>query len=204
MSDPVLHRRPLVAEILKDASDDLLVVAGLGQACYDTAAAGDRPRNFPLWGAMGGAAMIGLGLALAQPSKRVLVLTGDGEMLMGVGSFASIAAKQPANLAIGILDNERFGETGDQATHTAPRDGGPLKRGSGADLAAMAAACGVGDVGTVRTQAEVADAIRALLSAPGPVVRVLKVISEKLPFTLPPKDGAHLKERFRQAVLGHL
>ncbi len=85
----------MVAALLRDPGD-LLVVTGLGAPSYDAAAAGDRPLNFYLWGAMGGAAMVGLGLALAQPSRRVLVLTGDGEMLMGMGSLATIAAAAPA------------------------------------------------------------------------------------------------------------
>ena len=91
------------------------MVAGLGSTAWDVTAAGDRPLNFPLWGAMGGAAMLGLGLALAQPARRVLVMTGDGELLMGLGSLATIAVQRPPNLAIVVFDNERYGETGMQA-----------------------------------------------------------------------------------------
>src|SRR5476651_1020246 len=145
MSEGTLDRRAVVAELLRDPGD-LLVVTGLGSTTYDAGAAGDRPLNFYLWGAMGGAAMIGLGLALAQPSRRVLVLTGDGEMLMGLGSLASIAALRPANLAIAVLDNGRFGETGQQPSHTA----------LGADLAAVAAACGWGATVIVDEMAAVA------------------------------------------------
>ena len=105
------------ARLLADPGD-LLVVAGLGSTAWDVTAAGDRPLNFPLWGAMGGAAMIGLGLALAQPQRRVLVITGDGELLMGLGSLATIGVQRPPNLAIVVFDNERYGETGMQATHT--------------------------------------------------------------------------------------
>ena len=98
---------------------ELLVVAGLGSTAWDITAAGDSPLSFPMWGAMGQAAMMGLGLALAQPQRRVLVITGDGEMLMGLGSLATIGVQQPANLSIVVIDNERYGETGMQATHTA-------------------------------------------------------------------------------------
>ncbi|WP_436784627.1 thiamine pyrophosphate-dependent enzyme, partial [Streptomyces sp. URMC 126] len=91
--------------LLRDRGD-LLVVTGLGSPTYDVAAAGDHPRNFYLWGAMGGAAMVGLGLALAQPTTPVLVVTGDGEMLMGLGGLATIAAKNPPNLSVAVLDNE--------------------------------------------------------------------------------------------------
>ena len=113
----MLDRRELVRRLLVDRGD-LLVVSGLGSATYDVAAAGDHPLNFYLWGAMGGTAMIGLGLALAQPQKRVAVLTGDGDMLMGFGSLATIGVKQPKNLAIVVLDNAHYGETGMQASHT--------------------------------------------------------------------------------------
>ena len=113
-NEGTLDRRAVVAELVRDPGE-LLVVSGLGSATYDVGAAGDRPLNFYLWGAMGGAAMIGLGLALAQPRRHVLVLTGDGEMLMGMGALASIAAAKPPNLAIAVLDNARFGETGRSA-----------------------------------------------------------------------------------------
>src|SRR6266545_976614 len=114
-SGGLLHRRAVVAELLRDRGD-LLVIAGLGAPNWDVTAAGDHPNNFPLWGAMGAASMIGLGLALAQPKRKVLVITGDGEMLMNVGSLASIAVEAPKNLTIAVLDNERFGETGMQKT----------------------------------------------------------------------------------------
>ena len=123
---------------------DLLVIAGLGAPNWDVSAAGDHPNNFPLWGAMGGASMIGLGLALAQPKRKVLVITGDGEMLMNVGSLASIAVEAPKNLTIAVLDNERFGETGMQKTPTA----------FGVDLAAIATACGIRTSRIVRTMAQ--------------------------------------------------
>ena len=111
----------LVANCLWALRDrnDLLVVAGLGAPNWDISAAGDSPNNFPLWGAMGAAAMLGFGLAIAQPERRVLVITGDGEMLMSVGALATIAVQNPPNLTIAVLDNERFGETGMQKTHTA-------------------------------------------------------------------------------------
>ena len=112
---------------------DALVVSGLGSTTYDVFAAGDRDRNFYLWGAMGGATSIGLGLALAQPDKPVVVITGDGEQLMGIGSLATIAAKQPPNLTIVVLDNGHYGETGMQPSHTS----------LGTDLVAVAGGFGI-------------------------------------------------------------
>ena len=192
MTAPTIHRRPLVARLLDGRDDRLLVVTGLGTPTYDAAAAGDDPRTFFLWGAMGGATMIGLGLALAQPDKRVLVLAGDGEMLMAVGSLATVAMKRPANLAVVVLDNEHFGETGMQPTPTH----------AGVDLAGMAAAAGWAKTMTARSDADVPALVDAARNAPGPVFAVAKIVAEKLPFVLPPKDGALLKDRFRQAVLG--
>ena len=186
-----LRRREVAGRLLADPGD-LLVVAGLGSTAWDVTAAGDRPLNFPLWGAMGGAAMIGLGLALAQPERRVLVITGDGELLMGMGSLATIAVQRPANLALVVFDNERYGETGMQATHTA----------HGADLAAVAAGCGFPLTGTLRAATELETTLQVIRTAPGPVLYVAKVRAEPLAFALPPKDGAYLKDRFRRALLG--
>jgi len=130
-SSATLQRRPLVKEILKGADDNLLVIGGLGSSNWDITDAGDRPLNMPLWGAMGGAVPMGLGLALAQPAKRVLVITGDADLMMTVSALATVAAQQPENLAICVLDNEKFGETGNQASHTSPRNNGPTNSGAG-------------------------------------------------------------------------
>ncbi len=186
-----LRRRRVVEFLLADRGD-LLVVAGLGAPCWDVTAAGDHALTFPLWGAMGSAALIGLGLALAQPARRVLVITGDGEMLMGLGGLATIAVQAPENLAIAVLDNERYGETGMQATHTA----------FGVDLAAVAAAAGLPVTGTVDDAAGLGAAVAELLGAQGPVFFTIKVRAEDMPLVLPPRDGVHLKNRFRRALLG--
>ncbi len=186
-----LRRRDVVKALLAERGD-ALVVAGLGAPAWDVTAAGDHALSFPLWGAMGGAAMVGLGLALAQPARRVLVVTGDGEMLMALGSLATVAAQAPRNLAIVVLDNERYGETGMQATHTA----------WGVDLAAVAAGAGLPVAETVMETAELDAAIAKVRTAPGPVFVTVKVRAETLPLVLPPRDGAYLKDRFRTALLG--
>lgn len=202
MSKPTLQRRPLAKKILEGADDNLLVLAGLGSANWDITNAGDRPLNMPLWGAMGATVAMGLGLALAQPTKRVLVITGDGDMLMGMGSLATVATQQPDNLAICVFDNEKFGETGNQATHTSPRNNGPTESGAGTDLSLIARGCGIADSSIVRDQSEVAQLVKDLRTKVGPIFRVVKVMVEKLDFVMPPQDGAHLKDRFRQALLG--
>ncbi len=185
-------RRRDVAKTLVAKRGRLLVVAGLGAPAWDLTAAGDNDLNFPLWGAMGGAAMIGLGLALAQPKRRVLVVTGDGEMLMGLGALATIAVQRPKNLAVVVFDNEHYGETGMQLTHTA----------HDVDLEAVARAAGIGAAGTVRDARGLKKALPAILNAPGPVFYDIKVRAETLDFVLPPKDGRVLKDRFRKALLG--
>jgi thiamine pyrophosphate-dependent acetolactate synthase large subunit-like protein len=186
-NDGTLDRRVVVAELMRDPGD-LLVVTGLGAATYDVGATGDRPLNFYLWGAMGGAAMIGLGIALAQPERRVLVVTGDGEQLMGMGALATIAASGARNLAIAVLDNGRYGETGSQFSHT----------GLGADLAAVATACGWQSVATARDMNEVA-ALRSRLRQES-LFAVLRISAEEKPRHLPPRDGAYLADRFRRAL----
>jgi len=185
-------RRRAVVRALLERRGAALVIAGLGAPAWDVAAAGDGPLDFPLWGAMGGAVPMGLGLALAQPGRRVIVITGDGEMLMGLGALATVAARAPANLAIMVLDNERYGETGMQETHTA----------RGVDLARIAAGAGFPIAGTVRDEAGLAAALDAVLAAPGPVFQAIKLRAETPPRALPPREAVHLKTRFRLALLG--
>jgi thiamine pyrophosphate-dependent acetolactate synthase large subunit-like protein len=185
-----LERRAAMATLVADRSADLLIVPGLGSTTWDLAAAGDDPRNFYLWGAMGGAAMIGLGLALAQPQKRVAVITGDGEMLMGLGALATIGVARPPNLAVIVFDNGVYGETGMQPSHTQ----------AGVDLAAMAHGAGFSACLDVTDE----PALRALATR-------LKDFEETLfarvaieandpPRVLPERDGVAIKRRFRAAL----
>jgi thiamine pyrophosphate-dependent acetolactate synthase large subunit-like protein len=188
-----LHRRDLVKELVKGRGKDTLMLSGLGSPCWDLTSAGDMAENFYIWGAMGGAAMIGYGVARMQPQKRVVVLTGDGEMLMGMGAFATIANHPVRNLAIVVLDNGRFGETGGQKTHTAA---------GVTDLAGIAKASGIATTATVSQESEIAKLKELVFKTPGPVVAVAKVRYEKLKFVLPANSGSYLKDRFRNAVLG--
>ena len=201
MRDARLDRRALVAGIL-DRRGDAAVVAGLGSPAWDCHAAGDSPLNFYFWGAMGGAAMLGLGVALARPTRRVLVVTGDAEMLMGVGSLAAIAAQAPSNLALLVLDNEAFGETGRQAGLTAKNT----------DIAAIARGAGIASAFTVggevrgrgrgRTSGTDVEALAAtLFEQEGPVLCVAKVaLSAESSGSYPPRDGVLLQTRFRAAL----
>ncbi|MEM8790684.1 MAG: thiamine pyrophosphate-dependent enzyme [Pseudomonadota bacterium] len=182
-----MDRRAAVAKLLA-AREGALVVTGLGSPSYDVHAHADSDDNYYLWGAMGGAALVGLGLAQAQPDRRVMVITGDGEMLMALGALATIAVARPANLDIIVLDNQHFGETGMQGSHT----------GMGVDLAAVAAASGFAST-RVLTRLDEIDGLCARLigAADGPRLFVLKVEAKNLPRSLPPRDATFIKTRFR-------
>jgi len=182
-----LARRDAIAALLRNRKD-MLVVSGLGSPTYDVHSVGDRDDNYYLWGAMGGAALVGLGLAQAQPDKRVLVITGDGEQLMAFGSLATIVAAKPRNLDIVVIDNHHYGETGMQASHT----------GHGIDFDKVAAACGFASTRTVRTLQEVEDLAKTLrVLSQGPRFFVIKVAAENPPRSLPSRDAVYIKNRFR-------
>ena len=186
-----LDRRDLARAVLSERGD-LLCVAGLGAPAWDITAVGDTPQNLPLWGGMGGAAMIGLGLALAQPTRPVLVITGDGEMLMGIGALATIAVQAPPNLSILVQDNEHYGETGGQETATR----------HGVDLVAMAKGAGIRDARLITTMDQVAPFRAAAHAKAGLVFAVAKIDAASKPLVLPPREGALLQARMREAILG--
>jgi thiamine pyrophosphate-dependent acetolactate synthase large subunit-like protein len=185
-----LERRAAMAKLLADRGDDLLLVPGLGSTVWDAAAVGDNDRNFYLWGAMGGAAMIGLGLALAQPKKRVAVITGDGEMLMGIGSLATIAIQKPANLAIVVFDNGAYGETGMQPSHTQ----------RGVDLLTVARACGIANCLDVRDEAALRELTARLKRLRETLFARVLIEAAEPPRVLPERDGIALKRRFRASL----
>lgn len=183
-----MDRRAAVKTLLEDRGD-LLVVTGLGSPSYDAFAAGEHDGNFYLWGAMGGAALVGLGLALAQPSRPVLVLTGDGEAMMGVGGLATIGVSRPGNLTVAVLDNGHFGETGMQRSHS----------GLGVRMDLMAEASGFAAAEVVSDIAAVA-AYRPRLQdlSAGPRFVRLRIAPGNPERALPPRDGVFVKNRFRQ------
>jgi thiamine pyrophosphate-dependent acetolactate synthase large subunit-like protein len=186
----LLDRRSVVGSLLTERKD-AIVVGGLGASTYDIAAAGDSDRNFYLWGAMGGAVMIGLGIALAQPKLPVVVITGDGEMLMGMGSLATVGLQQPKNFSIVVLDNEVYGETGGQASHTAAT----------ADLVGVARSCGISDARTLSTMAEI-EAFASSMHhiANGPRFASIKIDSANLERVLSSRDGQYTVTRIRGAL----
>ena len=186
----LLERRSVVSALLHGRKD-AIVVGGLGASTYDIAAAGDHDRNFYLWGAMGGAVMIGLGVALAQPKLPVVVITGDGEMLMGMGSLATVGLQQPKNLTIIVLDNEVYGETGGQASHT----------GTNTDLVGVAKACGIADARAIATMAEIEAFAKTMQDiSGGPRFASIKIDSVNLERVLASRDGTFIVNRIRGAL----
>jgi thiamine pyrophosphate-dependent acetolactate synthase large subunit-like protein len=184
-----LDRRAFVAELIAGVPD-ALVVSGLGSASYDVYAAGDRDENFYLWGAMGAAVPVGLGVALAQPQRPVVVVTGDGEQLMGLGSLATVGARRPANLTVVVLDNGLYGETGNQQSHT----------GRGVDLVAVARGCGIEDAFHVREQHQVREVVERIGARARPAFAQVLISTDEPPRALPPRDGVFVKNRFRAAL----
>jgi thiamine pyrophosphate-dependent acetolactate synthase large subunit-like protein len=185
MSGTRLERRAAMAALLAERGDDLLVVPGLGSTTWDVAAAGDDAKNFYTWGAM-----IGLGLALAQPKRRVAVVTGDGEMLMGLGSLATIGVQRPGNLAVIVFDNGVYGETGMQPSHTQ----------SGADLVGVAKASGIPVCLDVRDAASLADLAGRLQGLRETLFARVLIEAAEPPRVLPMCDGVAIKQRFRAAI----
>jgi thiamine pyrophosphate-dependent acetolactate synthase large subunit-like protein len=188
----LLDRRAVVSSLLKDRKG-MVAIGGLGASTNDMAAAGDHERNFYLWGGMGGAVMMGLGLALAQPDVPVVVITGDGEMLMGMGSLATVGMQKPGNLSIVVLDNERYGETGGQTSHTS----------AAADLVGVAKACGIADSRAITTMAEVEALVPVLHDLKsGPRFANVKIDGANVERILPMRDGTFIVNRIRSS-LGH-
>ena len=188
-TNEALDRREAVARLLRDRKD-LLVVTGLGSSSYDAMAAGDHDCNYYLWASMGSAATVGLGLALARPDRPVLVVTGDGEMMMAMGALATVAVSNPPNLTIAVVDNGQFGETGQQTSHT----------GRGIEIARVAGSVGFAWTDVV-TDLDGVDGLRGRLrDGKGPRFATIKVKAENPPRALPPRDGTHLKNRFRSAL----
>jgi len=186
----MLERRKAIASLMANRPKDMFVVPGLGSTTYDMASLGEKDSDFYLWGAMGGAAMIGLGLALAKPKLKVAVITGDGEMLMGLGSLATIGVQRPPNLAVIVFDNGHYGETGMQPSHT----------DKGVDLVGVARACGIARAYDVEDQGGLEKIARELVALKETLFARVRIAADDPPRVLPSKDGVELKLRLRRAV----
>ncbi|QHI97614.1 aldehyde dehydrogenase [Xylophilus rhododendri] len=192
MAAHTVNRRDFVARLLA-AAPDALVVTGLGSPAYDVFAAGERDRNFYLWGAMGGSTAMALGLALAQPDQSVIAITGDGEQLMGIGSLATVGARRPKNLAIVVLDNGHYGETGMQRSHAS----------LGTDLVKVAQGFGIPGAQRIDQITGVDDLARRIVARQDTVFAQVLIDADEPPRCLPPRDGSYVKNRFRAALGFH-
>jgi thiamine pyrophosphate-dependent acetolactate synthase large subunit-like protein len=184
-----IARRPFVTDLLA-RRNGALIVCGLGSPTWDCFAAGDSPEYLYSWGGMGLAVPTALGVALAQPAKRIVCITGDGELMMGIGALGVVADQAPANLGILVLDNEHFGETGRQRGLTAGRT----------DITAVARGFGITKTLTVTEQSAVGELADLLFKTSGPVLAVAKIALTEDPWALPEKDGATIAHRFRAAL----
>lgn len=189
MTDPVLNRRKVVADLLQDRGD-LIVVTGLGSPTYDVTAAGDHERNYYLWAAMGSAATVGLGLAMSRPQDSVLVVTGDGEMLMGLGALATIAVQSPKNLSIAILDNGHYGETGMQRSHA----------GFGVELDQVAASLGFDYSASITDTSALHDFRQRVHAGNALNFATIKIDTAEEARVLPSRDGVYIKNRIKAAL----
>jgi thiamine pyrophosphate-dependent acetolactate synthase large subunit-like protein len=188
-NQPRLDRRAAIRVLLAERGD-LLVVTGLGSTTYDAASLGDDERNFYLWGAMGGAAMVGLGLAIARPERPVLVVTGDGDTLMGLGALATIGVQAPPNLALAVFDNGRYAETGMQPSHT----------DNAVDLVGVARSCGIAAAFDIADEQTLADFAHQMQRKEQTLFARVAIVADEPPRVLPPRDGVLLKNRFRRAI----
>ncbi len=184
-----IARRPFVAELMS-LRKGALVVPGLGSPCWDISAAGDSTDFLYNWGGMGLAVPTALGLALAQPTRRVLAITGDGEMMMGIGSLGVVADQGPKNLGILVLDNEHFSETGKQRGLSSQR----------ADLCTVAKGFGITETMLVTETEQIKGLAKLLFEQPGPTFAVAKIAITEDPWSLPEKDGAVIAHRFKAAL----
>jgi len=173
--------------------DDFLIIAGLAGPAKDIGAmVGDAPNSFQFGGAMGGAVATALGLALAQPDKRVLCVTGDGDLLMSMGSLAMVGALKPSNLTVVCVDNALYQETGGQPSHTA----------MGVDLATVAAGSGFPVTRDVSTEEELEEAAGILRQTNSPVFVLLRVDEKEPAKRKRNLHAAETKTAFREALLG--
>ena len=188
----LLDRKMAVPAIVGDPSD-LLIVCGLAGASKDIAHLTDDGDNiFTMAGAMGGATAMGLGLALSRPDKRVLVVTGDGELLMNVGTLATVGIMKPANLSILCIDNGHYGETGYQESHTQ----------RGVDLEVIAQGSAIPVTRTVTTEDQISEAAKVLRNSNASSFILLRVSTEPPPVVKRSMDASERKTAFRRALLG--
>ena len=184
----MLNRLQATRYIVQQLTDEP-VIASLGNPKFDLFTAQDRPQNFYMWNSMGMASSMGLGLAMARPQQKVIILDGDGALLMNLNSLPTAAARAPRNLIHVIWDNRQFELTGGQPTHTA----------FGTDLAKLAQGAGFAQVETVETQEAFAGVFSRALREPGPWI-IVAIIDAERATGRPPKSPTYIKHRFMESL----
>ena len=191
MSEAKIDRRELLP-LLFENPDDYLFVSGLAGAAKDTAAlTHDGDNLYTMAGTMGAAVPMGLGVALNAPDRDVVVVTGDGELLMGIGSLVTLAAMAPANLSIVCIDNAQHGETGGQSGHT----------GKSTDLETIAKGAGIASTMTITDPGQIKDGVSFLATGTGPRFLNVRVTEGEPSVYKRNMDPAACRHRFRNAFM---
>jgi thiamine pyrophosphate-dependent acetolactate synthase large subunit-like protein len=186
-----IDRRTLLLQLFPNF-DEWLFVSGLAGASKDAAAlTNDGSNLYTMAGAMGAAVATGLGMAMSAPDRKVAVINGDGEMLMGIGSLVTVAAAQPKNLTIVCEDNAMHGETGKQTGHTSVS----------ANLETIAQGAGISSTLTISEPSQIADAIAFMEEMPGPRFIVVRVLPTDACDFKRDMDMSACRVRFRQSFL---
>ena len=185
----VMNRFDLTKRLVARLKHDEAVIGGIGYTNFDLWAAGRRAQNFYMLGSMGLACPIALGVALAQPARRVIALEGDGSVLMQLGSLATIAGRKQRNLTVVIMDNGTYQITGGQPAATA----------SGADIVAIARGCGLSQSAWAADEGGFEELIEVALREDGPWLISCRIDQEK-PADTTERDPARIRDEFMRGL----
>ena len=185
----VMNRFDVTSRLIAKLDNEEAVIGGIGNTNFDLWAAGHRPQNFYMLGSMGLAFPIALGVALAQPERRVFALEGDGSLLMQLGSLSTIAMLKPANLTIIVMDNGCYQITGAQPTATA----------HGADIVTIARGCGLAASHWAADEAMFEDLVERALVEGGPSLIAVR-IDDKPGVGTTDRDPVQIRQRFMMGL----
>src|SRR3954451_12094011 len=185
----IMNRFDVTSRLVKKLSNEEAVIGGIGNNNFDLWAAGHRPQNFYMLGSMGLAFPIALGVALAQPSRRVFAIEGDGSLLMQLGCLTTIAALAPDNLTMIVMDNGVYQITGAQPTPAA----------AVSDIVAIAAASGLSNSAWAADEEDFERLIEQSLSASGPTLIGVR-IDDKPGVGTTRRDPVQIRERFMHGL----
>jgi thiamine pyrophosphate-dependent acetolactate synthase large subunit-like protein len=185
----VMNRFDVTSRLIAKLEHEEAVIGGIGNTNFDLWAAGHRPQNFYMLGSMGLAIPIALGVAIAQPQRKVFALEGDGSLLMQLGCLSTVATQAPKNLIILVMDNGTYQITGGQATPAA----------GGTDFVAVARACGIASAAWAADEADFERLIESCLATDGPHLIGLK-LDEQGPAGQTERDPVQIRDRFMRGM----